>query len=158
MKHAPWPQALATRWAALQPRERRGLKLAGALLGLCLLWLAMQPAWQTWRSAETQRRLLDAQLQRMQALSAQAQSLRGATQAAPARWREELEQSLASLGPAELQSTEGGLQVQLQGCSAPALARWLAELGPRWRLQVSQARLRSDANGLWQGQITLQAP
>lgn len=155
---AAWQQALRQRWAALQPRERTGLQWAGGLLGLYLLWLAMLPAWQTWRSADARRQHIDTQLQRMQALQAQASALRGAAQAASPRWREELAQSLQALGTSELVQAGGVLKVQLKACDAQELGRWLAALGPRWRLQVSQASLRADAQGLWQGQITLQAP
>lgn len=155
---AAWQQALRQRWAALQPRERAGVRLALGLLGLYLLWLAMLPAWQTWRGAEARRQQTDTELQRMLALQAQAAALRGAAQAASPRWREELAQSLGALGQAELVEAGGALKVQLKACDAQELGRWLAALGPRWRLQVSQASLRADAQGLWQGQITLQTP
>lgn len=155
---AAWQQALRQRWLALQPRERAGVRLALGLLGIYLLWLLMLPAWQTWRGAESRRQAMDTQLQRMQTLQAQAVQLKSAAQAASPRWREELAQSMASLGQAELQESGGQLRVLLKGCSPQELGAWLAALGPRWRLQVSQASLRANEQGLWQGQITLQAP
>lgn len=158
MSRAPWQRALSQRWAALQPRERLGLQVALGVLVLALLWLATQPAWQTLRLAQAQRQQLEAQLQRMHTLGAQATMLKAAAQQTPVRWREELTESLANLGQAELSESAGTLRVQLKACSAQELGRWLAALGPRWRLQVSQASLRSDAQGLWQGQITLLTP
>lgn len=154
-----WKEKLNQRWAALQPRERLGLLAAMWLMGLYLLWsVALAPALQTLASADAQRQRLDQQLQRMQALAAQASALKNDIKPAPKDWRKELKDSLSGLGQSQLLESGGTVQVQLKACEAQALGRWLAELGPRWRLQVSQARLRADAQGLWQGQITLVAP
>ena len=159
MTRAPWMDALAKRWLTLQPRERLGLQVSMALLGLYLLWtLALAPALATLSGPETQRKRLETQLQRMQALSAQASAIRSEARPAPKDWRQELKGSLSGLGQAQLIESGGTLQVQLQACDAQALGRWLAELAPRWRLHISQASLRTDAQGLWQGQITLAKP
>ena len=66
----PW-QALQDRWQTLGTRERALVRVAAIVLALALLWwLALAPALATLRQAETQRRALDLQWQRMQALQA----------------------------------------------------------------------------------------
>ena len=67
------PPLLQTRWAALQPREKT-LVLASAVLVLAALlwWLALAPAFKTLRSAPQQHQALDAQLEQMNRLQAQA--------------------------------------------------------------------------------------
>jgi len=69
---APW----RARWHALGLRERRLVLLAAAVLGTYLVWLlAWQPACHTARTAPAQIAALDAQLQQMQALAAEADVL-----------------------------------------------------------------------------------
>lgn len=159
MNVAAATQAVRRRWWALQPRERLGLLVASGLLASYLLWVGvLAPAWQTLRGADAQRQQLQAQLQHMHTLAADAGRLRASGQPPAARWREELVQSLEALGEAQLSDAGDELRVQIQGCSPQELGRWLASLGPRWRLAVQQASLRADSQGLWQGQITLRAP
>lgn len=150
---------LARRWAALSARERVGLQLAAAALGALLLWLSMiAPAWHTLRDAPQQQQRLQDQLQQMLALRAQAQALQQAVQPRAPQWRRELEQSLSALGTSQITWAGPKATIELQNCPPEALGRWLAELGPRWQLTVSQASLQSPQPGLWQGQLTLQAP
>lgn len=150
---------LSRRWAKLSERERVGLTLAAAALGALLLWLVMiAPAWYTLREAPKQQQRLQVQLQQMLALQAQAQALRKAVQPRSPQWRSELEQSLSALGNSQITWAGPIATVELQNCPPEALGRWLAELGPRWQLTVSQARLQHPQPGLWQGQLTLQAP
>ena len=159
MKRPSWQEPLIRRWAALQPRERLGLQAAVGLLVLYLAWTwAVAPALATLANAQAQRQDLERQLQRMQALSAQASAIQNEARPTPKDWRRELKDSLPALGQAQLVESAGTVQVQLKACEAQALGRWLAELAPRWRLQVSQAQLRADDQGLWQGQIILVAP
>ena len=58
-------QAWRSRWVALAPREKVMVGAAAAVVGLAIVWLLfIAPALSTLRSAESQRRTLDAQLQR----------------------------------------------------------------------------------------------
>ena len=67
---------LRARWEGLAPREKALVGGAVALLAIVLVWLiAIGPALATLRTAEEQHRALDAQLQRMRGLQAQAQTL-----------------------------------------------------------------------------------
>jgi type II secretory pathway component PulM len=95
------------------------------------------------------------QLHRMQVLRAQAETLKGEARSQPERWREEFRESLEQLGQAQVQDAGDTQLVRLKACPPQALGRWLSELGPRWHLQVIQASLRKDEQGLWQGQLTL---
>lgn len=154
-----WRTALAQRWTALQPRERRGLQLAAAVLAAALLWTqALGPALRTVRHAPAELARLEQQLQHMRALEAQVRALGQAPGGAPRGWREELAASVQALGPARLTDEPQGLRLTLEGSTAQALGTWLAELGPRWRLTVRQASLQRDAQGLWHGQLWLEAP
>ena len=68
--------ALQARWQALAPREQSLVLVASTLVALALLWwLALAPALQTLRSAPARHASLDAQLQHMQALQAEALQL-----------------------------------------------------------------------------------
>ena len=69
-------QQLRTRWQRLAPRERGLVALTTLLVGAALAWwVAIAPALSTLRNADAQHRVLDAQLQAMQALRAQALAL-----------------------------------------------------------------------------------
>ncbi|MGV2482088.1 UNVERIFIED_CONTAM: type II secretion system protein M, partial [Salmonella enterica subsp. enterica serovar Weltevreden] len=68
--------ALRARWALLAPREQMLVGTAGVLVLLALLWwLALAPALQTLRSAPARHAALDAELQRMLQLQAEARQL-----------------------------------------------------------------------------------
>ena len=88
---------LRARWQTLAPREQNLVRAAVALVVLALLWwLALAPALQTLRTAPARHATLDAQLQRMQALQAEAQQLQGAPRANPAG-------TVAGAGPQQCQ-------------------------------------------------------
>lgn len=152
-------QALQQRWTSLKPREQTGLRLAATVIGLALLWsLLLGPALRTLQGAPAQHARLDAQMQRMLSLRQHAEALRSASQPAPdAAWRDALKSSVSLLGSAQIDEKGNAITVVLTDSSPQALARWLSELS-QWQLQVAQARLQQDAQGLWQGQLTLQHP
>ncbi len=124
---------LKARWAATAPRERRLASLALALVALALLWwIALAPALRTLGAAPAEHARLDAQLQRMATLRAQAQAL----QAQPRANRDDALSALEtatrqSLGAnAQLLAAAGGgegVGVTLRAAPADALARWLAQ-------------------------------
>lgn len=154
-----WREPLSRRWSGLQPRERAGLKLAAAVAVLSALWaLVLAPALHTLRHAPQQHLQLEAQLQRMHALGAQVAQLRNEARTPAPRWRDELREAVQNLGGADVSEVPGGLRVVLKGSRPEPLGRWLTELGPRWRVQVSEASLRRDEQGLWHGQLLLMVP
>ena len=70
------PETLQRRWNSLLPREKTLVQVTAAVIGVALLWwLAVAPALQTLRTANTRHQALDTQLQQMKRLQAQAQQL-----------------------------------------------------------------------------------
>lgn len=127
------PAALSawrTRWDALSGRERSLLGLSVITVALALVWtLALAPALHTLRTAPARHTQLDAQLEHMRALQAQAQAL----QAAPILSRAQAQRSLQStlteqLGQsAKIQMKEDRAHISLQKVPASTLAAWLAQ-------------------------------
>ena len=69
-------QIASRAWSRLALRERRMLVLAGSLVLVALVWmLEIAPALKTLRTAPAQHAVLDAQLQSMRQLAAQAKGL-----------------------------------------------------------------------------------
>jgi len=148
---------LTARWQGVSTRERRLVLLAVALVLAALLWwVGVAPAFSTLRAAEGQRRLLDAQLQQMRDLQAQAKALQAQAPLAADEARRLLEASVKPLG-ATAQLTLAGERatVTLKGVSADALAQWLVQVRLNVRSVPSDARLVRGANGTWDGTLTL---
>ena len=152
---------LRARWDALAPREKMMAAAAAVLVAATLFWLlAIGPALATLRTAEEQRRTLDAQLQRMRTLQAQAQAL----QAQPKQNAEQaarlLEQSVTQrLGTSARTAISGDrVTITLAGTPPDALAQWLAQARANARALPSEARLRRNPAGLWEGSLVLTLP
>lgn len=153
--------ALQARWATLAAREKLLVAAGGALVGLALVWwIAFAPALSVLRQSETQHLTLDAQLQRMQRLQAQAQSL----QALPRQSHEEalrlLELAIRQqFGAAARYSIANErVTVSLSGVRSDALAQWLAQARVNARALPVEARLQRNAAGLWDGTLVLALP
>ena len=148
---------VAARWQALANRERQWLLGAAVLVLAALLWwLAISPALLTLRSAASQRLLLDAQLQQMQSLQAQAKALQAQPRIAPDEARRLLDASVKSFGAAaQLQMVGERATVTFKGASADALAQWLLQVRLNVRTVPSEARLSRGASGNWDGTVTL---
>jgi general secretion pathway protein M len=121
---------------------------------------------QTLKLAQAQSPQLEAQLQAMRALQAQAQAL----QAQPKLGRDDalraLESSVRQRLGSSVQFTLQGERatVQLKGASAEALAQWLAQARVNARALPSEARLQrsasaaSAAGASWDGSLVLTLP
>ncbi len=158
-------QDVRTQWQGLPPRQR--LLLAGAmgiLLATLLGWRVLAPALATLRTAPAQHQALDTQLAVMRQLQAQALAMREATQALPPLGREEAQRALEAtvrqhLGEAaRLSLSPERATLTLSGVSGQALAQWLTQARIEARTLPTEARLDRQANGLWQGQMTLAIP
>ncbi|MEI6760597.1 MAG: type II secretion system protein GspM [Betaproteobacteria bacterium] len=151
-----WPP-LQARWGELSRRERGAVRAAAALLLLAALWwLGMAPALNTLRGAEQQHRLLEAQLQDMQTMQAQARALQAQPRLAPEEARRLLEASVKPLAPGLQLSLVGDrATVTLKGVAADTLAQWLAQVRLNLRLLPTEARLRRSAPGVWDGTLVL---
>ena len=80
----PTHHSLQQRWKALAPREQNLVMAASAIVALALLWwVALAPALKTLRTAPARHAALDAQLQRMQSLQAEALQLQAAPRGTP---------------------------------------------------------------------------
>lgn len=154
-------QTLRARWQQLAPREQLLAAAAAAVVAAALVWwIAFAPAIATLRTAEAQHRGLDAQLQRMLALQAQAQAM----QSQPRLGHEEalrlLELSIRQhLGVSARYSIAGErVTVTLAGARADALAQWLTQARVNARALPGEARLQRNAGGAWDGTLVLTLP
>jgi general secretion pathway protein M len=152
---------LRQRWAALAPREQALVGAAALVVGLALLWwIALAPALATLRTADEQHRTLDAQLQQMRRLQAQAKAM----QSQPRQSRDEALRQLEaavhdSLGVAA-RYTIAGERVTISLANAPAegLARWLTQVRGNARALPGEARLTRNATGGWDGTLVVTLP
>lgn len=144
------PPVWRTRWDAMAPRERR-LVLAAALLVAAALawWLLLAPALRTLREAPARHAALDAQLERMQALAAEARLLQAdaSTRPSQAEAQRALQSAAAALGSGARVSLMGErATVGLQGVPAAAIPPWLAQVRGNARSVPVEAHLtRSSA-------------
>jgi general secretion pathway protein M len=167
--------ALAQWWTGLAPRERRMVAMAGTVVVAALLWwLAIAPALATLRAADAQHRALDAQLQSMRAMAAEANALR-------AQPKISFDESLRSLenGVKQTLGATGQLNVSgeratvvLKGASPEALAQWLAQARANARAVPQEAKLSKSASAsaagaaantpanapTWDGTVVLSLP
>ena len=153
--------SMRVRWESLAPREKTLAGGAAAILAAALLWLvAIGPALGTLRSAEEQHRILDAQLQRMRSLQAQAQAL----QAQPKQNHDEalrlLELSVRQQLGTSARTMIAGERVTVTLSATPpdTLAQWLAQARANARALPSEAHLTRNASGLWEGTVVLTLP
>ena len=148
---------LQSHWKTLAAREQRLLLAALALvMGAALWWLALAPALATLRSAESQARLQEAQLQTMLGLQAQAQLIQAQPPLAPGESRRLLEATVKALGAtAQLGVMGERATLTLKGVSAEALAQCLAQARLNARTLPSEAHLTRNAAGTWDGTLVL---
>lgn len=146
------------RWHSVSKREQRLLwgALGGVMLAL-LWWLALAPALAVLKSAPQQHVVLDAQTRHMLRLQAQAQALRALPVISSADARRALEASVKALGsPSQMVLQADRASVTLKGVSPDALAQWLAAVRQNAHLVPSEAHLRRNAAGTWDGVVVVQ--
>lgn len=122
---------LQARWKALAPREQSLLLAAAAVVGLAVLWWAlMAPALQTLRTAPARHAELDAQLQRMHALQAEAMQLQTAPRVQSSDALRTLQTAVAQrLGPAaQINAAGDRATLTLKGAPADRLSDWLSQV------------------------------
>ncbi|WP_397412597.1 type II secretion system protein GspM [Polaromonas sp.] len=153
------------RWNALAPREKTLTLLAAGLLAALLCWIGIGPAWGTLRSAQLQQQGLEAQLQQMKSLQAEAQAL----QAQPRLGHEEALRALQAsvtqrLGPsAQLNVAGERATLTLQSIPAEVLASWLTQARINARAFPTEAHLTRGPAGpattaTWDGTLVLSLP
>lgn len=146
---AQWRDRARAYWRSRAPRERLALGAAGTVLGAFLVWLIfIQPAWRSLRETPAQLDALDAQLQQMQRLAAESQSLRGVaavTQVQAAAALKSATDRLADRGRLSLQGDRASLT--LNGVSPEALRGWLLEARSAARVRPVEAQLTRGPQG-----------
>ncbi len=140
---------LRQRWEALGAREQR-LVLAACMVVIAALlwWVALGPALTTLRQAKDQHTQLDAQLQQMQSLKAQASALAAMPKVSTDDGRRALESSLKQTLAASAQMVTVGNRatVTLKGASPDALAQWLLQARINARAVPTEVRLVKAAS------------
>ena len=162
---------LQARWTAMAPREQTLVRTAVTVIAVALVWwVAITPALRTLGSAEAQQRILEAELQTMQSLQAQAQML----QAQPAINRDDAMRALQAsvtqtLGAsAQLNAAGDQATLTLRSTPAEALALWLAQARVNARALPTEVRLTravapspspsGPPTAAWSGTLVLSLP
>ena len=169
----PPPRAMAAalrqHWASLAPREQTLVLAAATVLGLALLWsLLLAPALAQLRASPARHAALDAQLQQMQALQAQALHLKDiprptGNETLPVLWRS-LGQQLSA--GTQMSTTGDRAAITLKNVPPEALAQWLAQVRSTTRAVPTEARLMRNTASTggasppapWNGTLTLALP
>ncbi|WOB09270.1 type II secretion system protein GspM [Piscinibacter gummiphilus] len=146
-------QALRTealqRWAAMPPRERMGLTLAGIAIGIAIVWMiGVAPALRTLREAPAQIDSLDLQLQAMQRMATEARDLRGAAPVPATQAAQALKSATERLGDKGKLAVMGDrATLTLSGVTGEALRAWLTEARSGARARPVEAQLTRGPQG-----------
>jgi general secretion pathway protein M len=152
---------LRARWDGLAPRERLLVAAAAGVVGIALLWwVALGPAIATLRSSDGQHRALDAQVQQMLRLQAQAKVMQAQPRQNPDEAMRQLEAAIRQqLGVAARYSIAGDrVTVTLTGVPPQALAQWLLQVRINARALPVEAKLTRAVAGGWDGSLVLALP
>lgn len=139
----------ATRWAALPPRERLGLVLAGLAVGIALVWMVgIAPALRTLRETPAQIDSLELQLQAMQRMAAEARELRGIAPVPATLAAQALKSATDRLGDKGRLSVMGDrATLTLNGVTGETLRAWLTEARSGARARPVEAQLTRGPQG-----------
>lgn len=153
----PLRQRAQTAWAQLAPRERLGVAVAAAALGLLLLvLLAINPALRTLREAPARLAQLDLQLAQMRRDAAEAQRLRQLPPVSGAQAAAALQAASQLLGPEARLNLQGDRAIlDFSNLDGERLGAWLAEVRSAARAKPVEAQLQRGERG-YGGRIVLQ--
>lgn len=154
---SPLRQRAQTAWTQLAPRERLGVSIAGAALGLLLLvLLAINPALRTLRETPTRLAQIELQLAQMQRDAAEAQRLRQLPPVSAAQAAAALQSASQLLGPEARLSLHGDrATLDFSNLDGERLGAWLAEVRSAARAKPVEAQLQRGERG-YGGRIVLQ--
>lgn len=142
-------ETLHSYWRQMKPHEKRLTLTVSVLVLIALLWwLALAPALKTLRLAPEQHRNLDAQIQAMQSMSAEAKAL----QNQPKLGLEEAQKALQSSvtqrfgNTAQLSIAGERATLTLKNANPQELALWLTQARVNARALPSEVKLNRSAN------------
>lgn len=152
---APWQ----ARWKTLAPRERQLVLIAAALVGAALLWwVAIAPAWRSVQAAPAKLDQLDTQLQTMQRLAGEVQSLRAAPAVGPAQSMAALKAASDGLGSAGRLVIAGDrATMTFVNANGTQVRDWLAEVRSAARARTLEANLLRGPQG-YNGSVIVVLP
>lgn len=144
-------------WRTRAPRERLALAAMGGVLLFALAWLLfVQPALRTLRETPVQLERLEAQLQQMQTLAAEAQALRGVAAVGIGQATAALRAATERLGDKGRLTLLGDrATLTLNGAPPEALRGWLVEARSAARVRPIEAQLTRTGNG-YSGTLVVQ--
>ena len=155
-------QTASSRWQQLNTREKTLVAAALAVVAAALLWwVAIAPALNVLKTAQIQQLALDAKLQQMQNLQAEAKALQAAPKIKSADAAKALDAVVKQRLGAAAQVAMTGSQVTLTltNLAPEALAQFLAQARTQANALPSQVRLRpSSKPPSWDGTLVLQLP
>lgn len=154
---------LLARWQAFSPRDQRVLStLAGIMVLLAFITLAVTPALETLRHSDSRRSQIATQQAQMLALQAQAQALQNRPNSLS---RDEALRQLQSVTPnayMQLQAQGTRITVQVKAMPAADLAQWLAQARQQAQTLPLEAHLTRNAASttrtVWDGNLVLNLP
>jgi general secretion pathway protein M len=147
-------------WRQLKLSERRLILAAFWLMAAALLWwLAIAPAIKTIKEAPAQHSTLDAQLQNMRALSAEAKNLKNQPKLGLDEAQKALQNAVTQRfgTTAQLNLTGERANVTLKNASPQELALWLTQARVNARALPSEAKLNRNGD-VWDGTLVLTLP
>lgn len=154
--------ALQAKWQLLEPRDKKLLLVAlGVVLAAFVWWVLLAPPLNVLRQAAAQQRGLDAQLQAVQSLKAQAQNLKSTPTMKRDAALAALQSSVKSYGTtAQLEASGDRVTLTLRAMPADALAQWLALARTGARTLPLEARLQRTPGptAAWDGTLVLGLP
>lgn len=154
--------SLQAKWQPLHERDKNLLRIAfGVLVLLLVWWTLLATPLRILSQADAQQRSLDAQLQAVQNLKAQAQNL----QARPAIKRDAVLAALQAFAKPQTAHTQLDVSSErvtltLRAIPANALAQWLALARTDARALPLEARLQRTAGAepTWDGILVFGLP
>jgi general secretion pathway protein M len=156
-----WQHTLQTRWAALAPREQRGLTFAALVVAFAFVWgVLVAPALRSLKTAQAQHAVLASDLERMQSQQARAAQLQAKPALVPQDALKSLQAATASMGKAaSLQVLGEQATVSLQQINAQELAQWLAPQSGTGQ-SPAEAHLQRNAGTTptWSGTLVFRLP
>lgn len=137
------------RWSKLPSRERTGISTAVVVILIALVWMAaVAPALRTLKETPAQLNALDAELQSMQRMAADARDLRGTSPVPTMQAGLALKSATDRLGERGRINLQGDrATLTLNGVDAQNLRAWLSEARSGARARPVEAQLTRGAQG-----------